>query len=62
MTGAEVKLLIRESGVLCWQVAERFGMNDGNFSRRLRKPFSADEVEKIRLIISEIQAKEKPSE
>ena len=48
MTGAEIKQLILDSGVYCWQVAERLGLNDGNFSRRLRKPFSADEIERIK--------------
>ena len=62
MNGVEVRTMILESGVKLWQVAELWGITDGNFSRRLRKPFNADEVERIRAIIAEIKANEKPSE
>lgn len=57
MTGAEVKQLILDNGLKCWQVAERWGLNDGNFSRRLRKPFNEQEYEKIKNIISELKEK-----
>ncbi len=40
MHGNEVKTLITTAGVKCWQVADALGMNDGNFSRRLRKPLA----------------------
>lgn len=56
MLGREIKELILSSGVRCWQVAERWGLSDGNFSRRLRKPFSADEVERVKAIIAELTA------
>lgn len=56
MTGAEIKKLIQEAGVKLWQVAERWGCTDGNFSRRLRKPFNADEVERVKGIIAELTA------
>lgn len=63
MTGAEVKQLIVSAGVKCWQVAELWGVNDGNFSRRLRKPFDDSEVKKLKAIIKQLSAqKEKPSE
>lgn len=54
MTGHEVKQLIKSEGVKCWEVAEKWGLSDGNFSRRLRKPFSDEEVGKIKRIISEL--------
>lgn len=57
MNGNEVKQLILSNGVRCWQVAELWGLSDGNFSRRLRKPFNADEVERIKSIIAEIKTK-----
>lgn len=56
MTGADVKKLILSSSVKCWQVAERWGLSDGNFSRRLRKPFDNDEVDRIKSIIIEVKA------
>ena len=61
MNGYEVRQMILSSGVRLWQVAEMFGMNDGNFSRRLRKPFNAAEVERVKEIIAELK-KNKPSE
>jgi len=57
MNGNEVKRLIISSGVYCWQVAELWGLSDGNFSRRLRKPFNDEEVERIKSIIAEIKTK-----
>ena len=57
MTGAEIKEMIKSSGLNLWQVAEVYGMNDGNFSRRLRKPFNAEEVQKIKDIIAELSNK-----
>lgn len=62
MTGKEVKKLITESGLKCWQVAEAWGLCDSNFSRRLRKPFSEDEVCRLKEIISRLtQQKENAS-
>ena len=54
MSGVEIKEMIKASGLNLWQVAEVLGMNDGNFSRRLRKPFNDEEVAKIKAIISEL--------
>lgn len=59
MSGAEIKALIQNSGVKCWQVAAELGMNDGNFSRRLRKPFSEAETAEIKSIIERIIEKNK---
>jgi hypothetical protein len=33
----EIQITARDAGVRLWQVAERIGMNDGNFSRKLRR-------------------------
>ena len=59
MTGSEIKQLILSEGVRCWQVAELWGISDGNFSRRLRKPFDDDETEKVRACIQRIKAEGK---
>lgn len=56
MTGAEIKQLIHSEGLKCWQVAELWGLCDGNFSRRLRKPFNEQEAERIKSIIKELKA------
>lgn len=42
------------AGIKLWQIAERFGMNDGNFSRKLRHELPEEEKNKIRKIITEI--------
>lgn len=54
MNGFEVKQLIKSKGLKCWEVAEKWGLSDGNFSRKLRKPFSEEDVEKLKSIISEL--------
>ena len=55
MRGAEIKQLIHDSGLKLWQVAELWGLNDSNFSRRLRKPFDEKEVERVKEIINKIK-------
>ena len=37
------------------EVAEKLGMNDGNFSRKLRKELSSEEKAKIKAIIAELK-------
>lgn len=54
MTGSEVKQLILSEGLRCWQVAELWGLNDGNFSRRLRKSFNEEEVKRVKSIIQKL--------
>ncbi len=55
MTGTEIKAMIKQSGAKLWEVGERLGMNDGNFSRRLRKPFAPEEVNKVKSILAELK-------
>lgn len=59
MNDADVKRLILDSGVKLWQVAERWGLTDSNFSRRLRKPFNQNDVERVKEIIAEISAEQR---
>ncbi len=61
MSGSAVKDLILNSGVRIWEVADKWGVCDGNFSRRLRKPFSDKEVERVQAAIEEIK-REKAAE
>lgn len=58
MRGSEVKQFVLDSGLKLWQVAERWGLNDGNFSRRLRKPFDAKEVERVKKIVADIKSEQ----
>lgn len=55
MSGSEVRQLVLDSGLKLWQVAEQWGVNDGNFSRRLRKPFDETEVKRVKKIIADIK-------
>ncbi len=40
----------------CWQVADKLGMNDGNFSRKLRKPFDEKAVAAVKEAIAKLKA------
>lgn len=56
MSGQEVKALIFSNGLKCWQVAYAWGISDGNFSRKLRKPFNEAETQKLYSIIEKLKA------
>ena len=58
MTGAEVKQLAKENGICLWQIAEKLGINDGNFSRKLRKPLSDADTVKILDIIEQLKTEQ----
>lgn len=47
LTRAEIKQLAKESGLFLWQIAEKLGMSDSNFSRKLRKPLSEMDTQRI---------------
>lgn len=57
MNSSEVKELIKTSGLKCWQVADAWGLTDGNFSRKLRKPFNEDDIKKLYNIITSLKQK-----
>ncbi len=54
MTGDEVRRLAKENGVYLWQIAEKMGVNDGNFSRKLRGTLSESDAEKIQNAVQEL--------
>ncbi len=49
-----IRAYAKLNGVKLWQVADRLGITDGNFSRKLRRELSDDERQKIVAIIDEI--------
>lgn len=53
-----IKSYAKDRGVKLWEVAYRFGITDGNFSRKLRRELPPKEREKIMEIIDEL-AREK---
>lgn len=54
MKNQDVRLAAKEAGVFLWQIAAELGLNDGNFSRKLRKELPAAEKERIMGIIKEL--------
>lgn len=52
----DIRKTAKQAGVRLWQIAERFGVNDGNFSRKLRRELPPEEKEKILGIIAELAA------
>ena len=58
MQNNDIKEAAKQAGVRLWQVAEAYGMNDGNFSRKLRRELPQEEKEKILEIIDRL-AREK---
>ena len=51
---ADIRLLAKRKGLRLWQIAEGLNLNDGNFSRKLRRELSAEEKAKIETIIYEL--------
>ena len=50
----ELKLYAASKGVRLWQVADKFGVTDAMFSRRLRKEFNNGDAELFRKFVDEI--------
>ena len=59
MANMDIRHRAAERGVKLWQIAEKLGINDGNFSRKLRKELSDTERQHIFSFIDEIAAKQK---
>lgn len=58
MKNQDIRKEIKAAGLYFWQIAEALGINDGNFSRRLRREFSEQEKTNIRAIIAELSAQQ----
>lgn len=50
----DIREAAKKANVHLWQVAEVYGINDGNFSRKLRKELPQAEKEKILGIIDHL--------
>ncbi len=55
MKNIDIRQAIEKAGIKYWQVAEKLNLNDGNFSRKLRREFPPEEKDKIFKIIEEIK-------
>lgn len=54
MLNQDIRTAAKEAGVFLWEIAARYGINDGNFSRKLRKELPAEEKQKILGIIESL--------
>lgn len=54
MQNQDVRQAAKRAGVFLWQIAARYGINDGNFSRKLRKELPVEEKQKILGIIESL--------
>lgn len=50
----DIRTAIEFSDLKYWQVAEKYGITDGNFSKKLRRELPNEEKIKIMKIISEL--------
>lgn len=55
MKNLDIRQAVKDSGVKLWQIADKLGINDGNFSRKLRHELADEEKEKIFGIINELK-------
>lgn len=54
MHNKDIREYAAKHGVRLWQIAAQLGINDGNFSRKLRKELPQEEREKILAIIDDL--------
>ena len=54
MCNKEIREAAEQAGVCLWQIAERLGVNDGNFSRKLRRELSENDRTRVMEIIAEL--------
>ncbi len=62
MANERIKKYAKESGVYHWQIAERLGIGDFYFSRKLRRELPEAEQDKIKTIIRDLAAERKAVE
>lgn len=55
-TNKDIRSAAKAAGVLHWEIAERLGMQDSAFSRKLRRELPAQERDKILGIIKDLAA------
>lgn len=50
----KIRKAAKEKGVRFWQIADKLGINDGNFSRKMRFELADEEQQRILNIINEL--------
>ena len=56
MANETIRQTAADKNVKLWQIAERYGVSDSNFSRKLRRELPEDEQQRIIEIINQIAA------
>ncbi len=56
MKNQDIREEITAAGLRFWQIAGALGINDGNFSRKLRYELPEEEKAKIREIIAKLKS------
>ena len=54
MRNKNIREAAKAQGVMLWEIAERIGITDSNFSRKLRRELPEDEQNRLLLLIAEI--------
>lgn len=49
-----IREMAKSKGILLWQIADKLGITDGNFSRKLRHELTPQEQESVLQIIDEL--------
>ena len=55
MQNHDIREASKKAGVKLWQIAEAIGINDGNFSRRLRKELPTEQKQRILNIVEDLK-------
>lgn len=58
MTKTEIKQLAKNAGVYMWQIAEKLGITDSTFSRKLRRPLSETDTKKVLAALQQLTAEQ----
>ena len=58
----DIRIKSKESKIMLWQIAERLGITDGNFSKKLRKEFSPGEKALVFEIIQSLNMEREEEE
>ena len=59
----DIKTAAKRKGIYLWQIAAVLGINDGNFSRKLRRELPENEKQRLLAIIDDLAAqKEKAAQ
>ena len=55
MNNLDIREEARDAGIKLWQIAEKLGISDSNFSRQLRHELSEEEKNRISDIIHKLK-------